>query len=119
LPIEQRRNYKNAFDALARIVREESVGTLWRGWQPTVARAMILNAAQLGTYSQAKQGLLNTGWFQEGVALHSAASLISGFISTAVSMPIDLTKTRLQTMKNNEYSVRSHCVPLVQLRSNF
>lgn len=36
--------------------------------------------------------------------LHFTASLISGLVSTAVSIPIDITKTRLQSMKNNEYS---------------
>lgn len=60
LPVEQRRGYKNVFDALVRITREEGLITLWRGWQPTVARAMILNAAQLGVYSQSKQVITGT-----------------------------------------------------------
>jgi solute carrier family 25 oxoglutarate transporter 11 len=72
---------------------------------------MILNAAQLGTYSQSKQMLLRTGYFRDDFYLHFAASLVSGFISTVVSMPMDLTKTRLQTMQNNEYSVRA-CHPI-------
>lgn len=55
LPPDQRRNYKHCFDALARIVREEGVTTLWRGWKPTVTRAVVLNSVQLGAYSQAKQ----------------------------------------------------------------
>ena len=36
---------------------------------------------------------------QEDVYLHFAASLVAGFLSTAVSIPIDISKTRLQTMK--------------------
>ena len=35
--------------------REEGVLTLWRGATPTIARAIVVNAAQLGTYSQAKE----------------------------------------------------------------
>ena len=31
LPVEVRRGYKNGFDAIGRIVREEGVSTLWRG----------------------------------------------------------------------------------------
>jgi solute carrier family 25 oxoglutarate transporter 11 len=99
LPVEQRRGYKNAFDALVRITKEEGVTTLWRGWRPTVMRAMVLNAAQLGVYSQAKEMLVKTGYFSEGMPLHFAASLVSGFVSTAVSIPIDISKTRLQNMK--------------------
>lgn len=52
LPVAERRNYKNVVDALARIVREEGVVTLWRGAVPTIARAMVVNSAQLATYSQ-------------------------------------------------------------------
>jgi len=56
-----RRNYKNVFDALFRIIREEGLFTLWRGAIPTMGRAMVVNAAQLASYSQAKQALLDTG----------------------------------------------------------
>ena len=31
LPLAERRNYKNVFDALFRVVKEEGVTTLWRG----------------------------------------------------------------------------------------
>lgn len=63
LPPSERRGYKNAFEALYRISKEEGITTLWRGWQPTVLRAMVLNAAQLAVYSQSKQILLQTGYF--------------------------------------------------------
>jgi hypothetical protein len=42
-------------------VKEEGVLTLWRGAVPTMGRAMVVNAAQLASYSQAKQFLLDTG----------------------------------------------------------
>lgn len=99
LPVDQRRNYKHAFDALARISREEGVLTMWRGCTPTVVRAMVLNATQLAVYSQAKEVLLRTSHFEEGLGTHIVASTISGFFSTCVSMPVDIAKTRIQTMK--------------------
>jgi solute carrier family 25 oxoglutarate transporter 11 len=64
LPPAERRNYKNVFDSLFRIVKEEGVLTLWRGAVPTMGRAMVVNAAQLASYSQAKQFLLDTGQIQ-------------------------------------------------------
>lgn len=60
LPVSERRNYKNVFEALMRISREEGILTLWRGAIPTMGRAMVVNAAQLASYSQAKQYLIST-----------------------------------------------------------
>jgi len=99
LPPAEQRNYSNAFSALWRIAKEEGVRVLWRGTSPTVLRAMVLNAAQLGGYQQAKVSLLRSGRFQDDVWLHLASSLLAGFLATGVSIPVDITKTRLQTMK--------------------
>ena len=60
-------SYKNVFDALFRVIREEGVLTLWRGCLPTIVRAIFVNAAQLATYSQAKQFLLSTSHFQDNI----------------------------------------------------
>ena len=81
------------------ITSHTGVLSMWRGATPTVLRAMILNACQLATYSKAKLMLVNTGFFSDGIVLHFCASLCSGFLSTVVSMPVDITKTRIQTMK--------------------
>lgn len=92
LPPAERRGYKNVFDALLRITREEGLFTLWRGCIPTIGRAMVVNAAQLASYSQAKQILLSTSYFSDNIGCHFAASMISGLITTAASMPVDIGK---------------------------
>lgn len=99
LPAEERRNYRNVLDALMRICREEGVRTMWRGCVPTIGRAMVVNAAQLASYSQAKQLLMDRGGFQDGIGLHFMASMISGLCTTIASMPVDIAKTRIQNMK--------------------
>jgi solute carrier family 25 oxoglutarate transporter 11 len=99
LPPAERRNYANVFDALVRIVREEGVTKLWRGAIPTATRAMIVNAAQMPTYSQAKQALISSGLMQQGFPLHAISSLIAALVTTAVSLPVDIIKTRYQNMK--------------------
>lgn len=99
LPVAERRGYTNVFNALGRITSEEGVLTLWRGCGPTVARAMVVNAAQLSTYSQAKQFILGTGYFSDNIMCHFVASMISGLATTAASMPVDIVKTRIQNMK--------------------
>lgn len=99
LPPAERRNYSNVFSALARITREEGLFTLWRGVVPTIGRAVIVNAVQLASYSQAKEILAKTGYFHEGILLHFSASMISGFATTVASLPVDIAKTRVQNMK--------------------
>jgi solute carrier family 25 oxoglutarate transporter 11 len=98
LPIEQRRGYKHVFDALIRVTREEGITTLWRGCIPTVGRAMALNAAQLASYDQAKELIIDAKLMRDGIAAHISASTISGFIASLVSLPFDVAKTRLQNM---------------------
>ena len=99
LPVELRRGYSNVFNALARITREEGLFTLWRGCGPTAVRAMVVNAAQLASYSQAKQMLLASDHFEDNIKCHFTASMISGFITTVASLPVDIAKTRIQNMK--------------------
>lgn len=100
LPVEQRRNYKNVFDALLRIVREEGVLKLWRGATPTVTRAMVVNAAQLSTYTQAQEMLVS--YFPPGIVLHFWASMFAGLVTTITSMPVDIIKTKIQTAASGQ-----------------
>jgi len=104
LPPERRRNYRSVFDALIRIVREEGIMTLWRGALPTVGRAALLNMAQLGTYSQAKEMILSTGLVGDHLGTHVLASTCSGFAATCISLPLDNAKTKLQHMRDREYA---------------
>ncbi|CAN2390301.1 Belongs to the mitochondrial carrier (TC 2.A.29) family [Pristimantis euphronides] len=99
LPLDQRRGYSNVFNALVRMSREEGITTLWRGCIPTMARAVVVNAAQLASYSQSKQFLLDSGYFRDDILCHFCASMISGLVTTAASMPVDIAKTRIQNMR--------------------
>ncbi|KOB64128.1 putative Mitochondrial 2-oxoglutarate/malate carrier protein, partial [Operophtera brumata] len=81
LPVEQRRNYKNVVDALMRIVREEGVLKLWRGATPTVCRAMVVNAAQLSTYSQVCHIIQNAAKGTSQVAVVTSLLKTEGVLS--------------------------------------
>lgn len=65
-----------------------------QGCAPTVLRAMLVNAAQLATYSQSKQLLIESGYFKDNIFCHFCGSMISGFVTTVVCMPVDIAKTR-------------------------
>ncbi|KAK2172282.1 hypothetical protein NP493_975g04044 [Ridgeia piscesae] len=99
LPLAERRGYTSVFNALFRISTEEGVLALWTGCGATITRAMVVNAAQLASYSQAKQLVMSTGYFSDNILLHFMASMISGLVTTIASMPVDIIKTRLQNMK--------------------
>ncbi len=75
-PEAERRNYKNVVDALTRIAKEEGVAALWAGAAPTIARACLLNAGQLGVYSEAKE-VLSTSVGLSGIPLQFVGSLIA------------------------------------------
>jgi len=99
LPKAEQRGYTSAFNALTRIVKEEGILTLWRGSVPTIARAIVVNAVQLGTYSQAKETIKSTANMEDGLKLHFCAAMVSGLLTTIASMPVDIVKTRLQNQK--------------------
>jgi hypothetical protein len=57
---------------------------------------MVVNGAQLASYSQAKEILVQKTSLKDGIPLHFCASMISGLITTIASMPVDIVKTRVQ-----------------------
>ncbi|KAK6933648.1 Mitochondrial substrate/solute carrier [Dillenia turbinata] len=99
LPPWRRRNYSSVFDAIARIVKQEGVISLWRGSHLTVKRAMLVAASQLASYDQIKETILKNGLMKEGPGTHVTASLAAGFVAAVASTPVDVIKTRVMNMK--------------------
>ncbi|CAA6673677.1 unnamed protein product [Spirodela intermedia] len=99
LPAAQRRNYSSVGDAIAQMARREGVGSLWRGSSLTVGRAMIVTAAQLASYDQAKEAILAAEVIPDGLGTHVAASFAAGLVAALASNPVDVIKTRVMNMK--------------------
>lgn len=95
LPLEQRRNYKNVFDAFGRIVREESFLSLWKGCTPTVVRAMALNLGMLVSYDVSKEKLEVMLGKDKANMTWVLSSVISGAIAATMSLPFDNVKTKM------------------------
>ncbi|MCO5560449.1 hypothetical protein L7F22_014064 [Adiantum nelumboides] len=100
LPPEERRNYTSVVDALARMVRQEGVQSLWTGSWLTVQRAMVVTACQLAAYDQMKESVLGSGLVrQPSVALYVIASVCAGVAASLLCTPIDVVRTRMMSMR--------------------
>jgi len=96
---ELRRNYKGVGDALARIVREEGFAALYRGYPPTLLRAIAMNAGQMSTYDEAKQQFEASVGKERTFQVAVMSSAVSTVAATVLSLPFDMMKTRLQNMQ--------------------
>eukprot|EP01100_Stratorugosa_tubuloviscum_P012541 TRINITY_DN5993_c0_g3_i2.p1 TRINITY_DN5993_c0_g3~~TRINITY_DN5993_c0_g3_i2.p1 ORF type:complete len:292 (+),score=103.47 TRINITY_DN5993_c0_g3_i2:123-998(+) len=96
LPLEQKRGYRNVFHAMYRICVDEGLTVLYCGSVPSINRAIAINISQLTGYVQIKHFLATQGF--ENFPLHFTSSLLAGLLATTVSLPFDISKTRLQAM---------------------
>lgn len=114
LPLEQRRNYRNALDGIYRISKNEGVGSLFRGLTPNLVRGVLMTASQVVTYDIAKTFLVdNLGLNPNKKGTHFSASLLAGLVATTVCSPADVVKTRIMNAKGTSggaISILSHAV---------
>ena len=87
----------STFGAFGLVAAERAA---YRGWHASAARASALSGSQLATYDTAKRVFKRHGWLtdehgMETAALHSAASLLSGFVAQTVAQPFDTAKAIL------------------------
>lgn len=100
-PLDKRRGYKNVFDALARVTKEEGFLTLYSGLLPNILRGMSMNVGMMACYDQAKEVV--TAYIthdpnpnKPSMPTQLGAAMIAGFTAAAFSLPFDLLKSRLQ-----------------------
>ncbi|KAH7985645.1 hypothetical protein HPB52_025496 [Rhipicephalus sanguineus] len=86
LPVENRRNYKNAVDGLWRVYRQEGALKLFSGGGAATARAVLMTIGQISFYEQIKQALLSTGFFGDNLTTHFTSSLMAGYIPAFVRL---------------------------------
>eukprot|EP01048_Picozoa_sp_COSAG05_P009382 COSAG05_NODE_767_length_7468_cov_379.770118_3_plen_296_part_00 len=96
-PVAERYGYNGLGDAFVRIIREEGISALYRGYIPTLYRALAMNVGQMTTYDEAKERFEGMGLV--GIKLYACSSVVSSFAATFLSLPFDMMKTRLQNMK--------------------
>ncbi|MDP2434584.1 MAG: MC/SLC25 family protein [archaeon] len=85
--------------AMRGIVQREGVRGLWRGLAPTLVGVVPSRALYFSVYSATKAHLLPLGRADSGAqqsAIHFAAAMNAGVVSTTVTSPLWMVKTRLQ-----------------------
>ncbi|KAL5712842.1 hypothetical protein ACHQM5_014969 [Ranunculus cassubicifolius] len=90
-----------AIRELQRIISEEGFKALWKGVGAAMTRAAALTASQMATYDESKRALLRLTPLDEGFHLHLISSIIAGTVSTLVTAPVDMVKTRLMMQRGS------------------
>ncbi|KAE9460555.1 hypothetical protein C3L33_07557, partial [Rhododendron williamsianum] len=96
-----------------KIASEEGIIGLWKGVGPAMARAAALTASQLATYDESKRVLIRWTPLEEGFYLHLSSSTVAGLVSTLITAPVDMIKTRLMLQRESKtvgtYKNGFHC----------
>lgn len=108
LPVNERRNYRNAFEGIYKITKSEGVLSLFRGLMPNLVRGVLMTASQVVTYDIAKNILVgNLHMDPTKKSTHFSASLLAGLVATTVCSPADVVKTRIMNAKGTSSSAVS------------
>ncbi|GLI68255.1 hypothetical protein VaNZ11_012609 [Volvox africanus] len=86
---------KTSMGVIRAVVSQDGIAGLWKGAMPGLIRSAILTAAQCATYDEVKRGVIATTGWNEGAALHLTSSMIAGLVTTTITNPIDVIKTRM------------------------
>ncbi|RVE48025.1 hypothetical protein evm_007337 [Chilo suppressalis] len=92
--------YRGVLHALYKIARDDGLCTLWRGGALTMGRSVVLSIAQIGVYAEVNTRVGKRKILKDST-LHVFTSIVSSFVSTVLSLPIDLIKTRYQVRRDN------------------
>ena len=104
LPFIKRRNYKNVFDGLVRVIKDEGLIQLYRGSSMACSKGALMTIGQLATYDVTKEKLLELQLVNEGQLCYLISSIIAGTIATSFAMPVDVMKTKIFSATPGKYS---------------
>lgn len=87
--------HKTSAAVIRAVVQADGVVGLWKGALPGLFRSAVLTAAQCATYDEIKRAVLGaTGW-SDGTHTHFTSSMIAGLVTTTITNPLDVVKTRM------------------------
>ncbi|CAG9862586.1 unnamed protein product [Phyllotreta striolata] len=90
-------------DAARKIYAEGGVLGFWRGWIPSCQRAILVAIGDVTTYDAVKTLFKQHANISDRFFLHFIASFIAGFVTTVLSCPADVVKTRYMNQPVDEH----------------
>lgn len=92
-------NYRSTMDALRTVYRTEGLGEFFSGYKATIYRDLPFSAVQFAIYEQEQR--IAKKWVGPGKDIGLALEIFTGFtaggIAGALTCPMDVVKTRIQT----------------------
>ena len=101
-------HHKGVYSALRTILAEHGIMGLWRGVTGAMPRVSVGSAAQLSSFSKAKEVIINREIFSEGSILVPFSASMIGSVAVVFAMtPFDVISTRLynQGVTHNGHGV--------------
>jgi len=93
--LQSRKDKAGSVDIMRDIVKKDGVRGLWKGCVPGLLRSSLLTASQCAVYDESKRAIVRYTGADDGVKLHVMASLLSGLVTTTITNPLDVIKTRM------------------------
>lgn len=105
----EKSRYNGVMHAYKTVFREEGIAGLYKGTAPNIARNCIINVGETVVYDSAKDGLIASGYFVDGIPCHFTAAVIAGFCATLLASPVDVIKTRFMNSPKGRYRGAMQC----------
>lgn len=105
----QPRQYANSFDCYRQIIADGGVKKLWTGYAPNLMRNCVINAAELASYDQYKQMVLQRNMLRDGIWCHIFCATCAGCTACVFGSPVDVLKTRVMNAPKGMYSNPVDC----------
>ncbi len=110
LPVGTQHKYRNAWDGLSQIYKNEGTKGLYRGVMPAMVRTAFGSSVQLPTYFLAKRQLQKHAGMTDGAPLHLLSSTCSGIVVCIFMHPPDTVMARMYNQTGNLYSGAFDCL---------
>jgi solute carrier family 25 (mitochondrial iron transporter), member 28/37 len=92
-------SYTSLVDCLVKVRAREGLGSLYAGYSTTLVMNIPFNAVFFLAYETSKEIAVSVGKYDEdNTKMHLSCGALAGATASAVTNPLDVAKTRLQTM---------------------